>query len=74
MAYGLLTGCVLELVEHFFSESGVAEAQSVHEQAVREDIAQRLGKICSNFSHADFEVLVAMMAAHQVKWERCETW
>jgi hypothetical protein len=64
----------LELEEHVFSEYGLEEPPSLREQAVREDIARRLEKICSNFSHADFEVLVAMMAARQVKWEPCETW
>jgi hypothetical protein len=57
-----------------FSEPGLTEAHSLREQAVHEDISRRLGKVCSNFSHADFEALVATMAAFQVKWERCETW
>jgi hypothetical protein len=60
--------------EHVFSESGLAEVHSVREKAVREDIARRLGTVCSNFSQDEFEALVAVMAARQVKCERRATW
>jgi hypothetical protein len=60
--------------ERVFSESGLAEVHSLREKAVREDIAQRLGNVCSNFSQNEFETLVAVMAARQVKCERRLTW
>jgi len=41
---------------------------------VREDIARRLGHICSDFSADEFEKLVSLMAARQVKCERRSTW
>ena len=59
--------------EHAFSESVVAQLDSLREKAVREEIALRLGKICSNFSADEFETLVAVMAARQVKCERRAT-
>jgi len=41
---------------------------------VREDIARRLGQICSDFSPDEFKKLVSLMAARQVKCERRPTW
>lgn len=55
-------------------DSDLAIIHSLREKAVREDIARRLGQICSNFSEAEFEVLVALMAARQVKCERRPIW
>lgn len=60
--------------EHDFSEAGVAEVHSLREKAVREDIARRLGQVCSHFSKADFANLVAIMAARQVRCERRPIW
>jgi len=52
----------------------LAEVHSRREQAVREDIARRLGQICSDFSPDEFKKLVSLMAARQVKCERRPTW
>ena len=60
--------------EDVFSEPGLAEVHSLREKTVREDIARRLGKVCSNFSRDEFERLVAVMAARQVKCERRAMW
>jgi hypothetical protein len=60
--------------EHAFSDSALAKAHFLREIAVREDIARRLGHICSDFSPDDFEKLVSLMAARQVKCERRATW
>jgi len=60
--------------QHVFPESGLTEAHSLREKAVREDIARRLEKVCSHFSEDEFETLVAVMAARQVKCERRPTW
>jgi hypothetical protein len=68
------SGRFLGLEEHAFSESNLTEVHSVREKAVREDIARRLGHICSDFSPDDFERLVSLMAARQVKCERRATW
>jgi hypothetical protein len=57
-------------VEHAFSNSGLAEVHSLREKAVREDIARRIGHLCSDFSADDFDKLVELMAARQVKCER----
>jgi transcriptional regulator len=60
--------------EHVSSESGLAEVHSLREKAVREDIARRLGQVCANFSQDEFDALVAIMAARQVKCERRPIW
>jgi len=60
--------------EHVSSEASLAEVHSLREKAVREDIARRLGQVCSNFSKTDFAALVAIMAARQVKCERRPIW
>jgi hypothetical protein len=64
----------LELDKHQFREPGLAEVHSLREKAVRDDIARRLGHICSNFSREEFEKLVGVMAARQVKRERRPIW
>jgi hypothetical protein len=68
------SGRLLGSEEHAFSSLSLAEVHSLREQAVREDIARRLGHICSDFSPDDFERLVSLMAARQVKCERRATW
>ena len=68
------SGRVLRSEEHAFSESALAEVHSLREKAVREDIARRLGHICSDFSADEFEKLISLMAARQVKCERRSTW
>ena len=60
--------------EDVFSDSGLAEVHSLREQAVREDIARRLSDVCSGFPPQEFEDLVSLMAARQVKCERRLTW
>ena len=60
--------------EHVFTESGLAEVHTLREKAVREDIARRLGTVCSHFSQDEFETLVSVMAARQVRCERRPTW
>jgi len=60
--------------EHALSSSSLTEVHSRREQAVREDIARRLGYICSDFSPDEFKKLVSLMAARQVKCERRATW
>jgi hypothetical protein len=60
--------------EHVLSESGLAEVHFLREKAVREDIARRLVNVCSTFSQDEFEKLVAVMAARQVRCERRPTW
>ena len=60
--------------ELVFSESGLSEAHTLREKAVREDIARRLGSVCSYCSQDEFETLVAVMAARQVKCERRPVW
>ncbi len=68
------TAVFLESNAQIFSDSGLAEIHSLREKAVREDIARRLGQVCSNFPEDDFEDLVAEMAARQVKCERRPMW
>jgi hypothetical protein len=60
--------------DHVFSDSGLAEVHSLREKAVREDIARRLGHVCSDFPQEEFDDLVSLMAARQVKRERRPTW
>jgi len=68
------SGRLLGSDEHAASSLSLAEVHSLREQAVREDIALRLGHICSDFSPDDFKALVSLMAARQVKCERRATW
>src|SRR5215210_1093707 len=70
LTYLVFNRSVLGSEEHVFSESGLAEVHSLREKAVRDDIAKRLGNICSKFSADEFEALVSVMAARQVKCER----
>lgn len=65
---------LLESDDHVFSESGLAEIHSLREKVVREDIARRLKRICSNFPEDEFQALVAVMADRQVRRERRVTW
>jgi hypothetical protein len=60
--------------DHVFTEAGLAEVHSLREKAVREDIARRLCQVCANFSQDEFDKLVAIMAARQVKCERRPIW
>jgi len=60
--------------DYAFSESGLEEVHSLREKAVREDIARRLGNVCSNFSQDEFDELVAVMAARQLRCERRAVW
>lgn len=65
---------VLKSDQHMFSDSGMAEIHSLREKAVRDDIARRLRSVCCNFSDDEFEKLVKLMAARQVKCERRQSW
>jgi hypothetical protein len=60
--------------EHAFTDTSLEEIHTLREKAVREDIARRLGRICSNFSADEFQKLVAVMADRQVKRERRLNW
>jgi hypothetical protein len=60
--------------EEHASSLNLSEVHSLREQAVREDIARRLGHICADFSPDEFKQLVSLMAARQVKCERRATW
>lgn len=64
----------MEASEHVYSESGMAEVHALREQKVREEIARRLKKVCANFSDDEFEKLVKLMAARQVRCERRQSW
>lgn len=60
--------------EHAFNDSTMDEVHSLREKAVREDIARRLRRICSEFSEDEFQKLVSVMADRQVKRERRQIW
>jgi hypothetical protein len=60
--------------QYVYSESSIAEIHSARENAVREDIARRLKGVCSNFSDDEFDKLVKLMAARQVRCERRQNW
>lgn len=64
---------VLETSEHTH-EPRMAHLHALREQKVRDDIAERLKKVCANFSDDDFERLVKLMAARQVSCERRQSW
>jgi hypothetical protein len=66
--------CVVTPEEHAYSDSGMAEIHSLREKKVREEITRRLRGVCSNFSDDEFERLVRLMAARQVRCERRQTW
>lgn len=60
--------------EHAYSNSGMGEVHALREKVVREDITRRLREVCSNFSDDEFEKLVRLMAARQVRCERRQSW
>lgn len=68
------SGRLLGSEEHAVSKLSLAQVHSLREKAVREDIARRLGDICSDFPPDEFKELVSLMAARQVKCERRATW
>ena len=70
----LFIALILGSDDYAFSESGLEEVHSLREKAVREDIARRLGNVCSNFSQDEFDELVAVMAARQLRCERRAVW
>jgi hypothetical protein len=66
--------CLATPEEHAYSDSGMAEIHSLREKKVRDEIANRLRRVCSIFSDDEFEKLVTLMAARQVRCERRQTW
>jgi hypothetical protein len=64
----------LESEAHGSTDSALSAVHSLREKSVREDIARRLSEVCSNFTVDEFEHLVALMAARQVKCERRPAW
>jgi hypothetical protein len=66
--------CVVTPEEYAYSDSGLAEVHSLREKVVREEISRRLRGVCSNFSDDEFERLVTLMAARQVRCERRQSW
>jgi hypothetical protein len=52
----------------------MVEVHALREMVVREEIAGRLRGVCSNFSDDEFEKLVRLMAARQVRCERRQSW
>ena len=64
----------MTLEERAFSDSGMAEIHALREKMVREDITRRLRGVCSNFSDDEFEKLVRLMAARQLRCERLQSW
>ena len=65
---------VLETGIYFFKQKTAYEIHALREEKVREDIARRLKKVCANLSDDDFERLVKLMAARQVRCERRQSW
>lgn len=65
---------VVTAEEHANSDSGMGEIHALREKVVREDITRRLRGVCSNFSDDEFEKLVRVMAARQVRCERRQSW
>ena len=57
-----------------YSDAGVSEVHALRERVVREDITRRLRGVCSNLSDDEFEKLVRLMAARQVRCERRQSW
>jgi hypothetical protein len=50
-----------------------AEEDSYHadrRETIRADLARRLGKVCANFSEADFRKLVEVMTEQKMRGER----
>ena len=64
----------MESEEQVYVDSALTELHTLRERAVREEIARRLGRVCSNFSDDDFDQLVQKMAERQVRGERRLVW
>jgi hypothetical protein len=62
---------VLVGIDDFFhSEPSPSGLQSPRKTKVRDDIAQRLRRICSDLPETEFQALVDEMAERQLKGER----
>ena len=56
--------------DSFHSEPSPGGLQSPRKVKVRDDIAQRLRRICSDLPETEFQALVDEMAERQLKGER----
>ena len=65
---------LLESEQYVYNENSIAEIHSLRESAVRDDIARRLKGVCLNFSDDEFDKLVRLMAARQLRCERRQSW
>jgi hypothetical protein len=64
----------LDSEERVLSDSAVNDVHAVREQAVREEIARRVRRVCSHCSDDEFKELVRKMADQQVRYERKLSW
>jgi hypothetical protein len=64
----------LESEQKVYTDSAISALHALREQEVREEIAQRIRKVCGCFSEEDFEKLVQTMAERQLRDERRLVW
>jgi hypothetical protein len=64
----------LEAKEKVYIDSALTELHALREKEVREEIAGRLRRVCTDFSDADFDQLVKKIAERQVRDERRLVW
>jgi hypothetical protein len=56
------------------ADSEPVRHQALREDKVRDEIARRLSRVCSNFSEREFQELVSKMAERQLLDERRQRW
>ena len=56
------------------ADSEPVRHQALREDKVRDEIAQRLSRVCGNFSEHEFQELVSKMAERQLLDERRQRW
>lgn len=52
----------------------LGESNARREETVREEVAQRLGKVCAHFSAEEFRELVDKVAEQRLRTERKPVW
>ncbi|MDQ6689603.1 MAG: hypothetical protein M3Z18_03760 [Gemmatimonadota bacterium] len=64
----------MEKKEKIYTDSALTELHVLREKEVREEIARRLRRVCTEFSDADFDQLVKKIAERQLRDERRLVW
>ena len=78
LAYGVVATGWIQVIPNKYAyieaDSEPTRPQDHREDKVRDEIAQRLSRVCGNFSENEFQELVSKMAERQLRDERRQRW